>query len=70
VVVAEKLREDRLRDLGYLIVRLVWSELADPATVARKIRTKLELGRRIVAAGGISGTWTVEPEVRIPRCSA
>ena len=70
VVVAEKLREDRLRDLGYLIVRLVWSELADPATVARKISTKLELGRRIVAAGGISGTWTVEPEVRIPRCSA
>ena len=30
VVLAEKLREDRLRDLGYLVVRLVWSELADP----------------------------------------
>ena len=67
VVLAEKLREDRLRDLGYLVVRLVWSELADPVAVARKITTKLEQGRRIVAAGGISGTWTAEPELRIPR---
>lgn len=51
VVIAEKQREDLLRDLGYLVIRLVWSDLTDPAAVARRVRGKLEQGRRIVAAG-------------------
>lgn len=35
----EKLREDRLRDLGLEVVRLTWSELRqDPATVVTRIR--------------------------------
>lgn len=33
----EKQREDRLRDLGYEVVRLIWEELADPELVRRKI---------------------------------
>ncbi|OLT40264.1 hypothetical protein BJF86_05565 [Serinicoccus sp. CNJ-927] len=34
----EKLREDRLRELGYEVVRLTWADLDDPAAVARKIK--------------------------------
>lgn len=34
---AEKLREDRLRELGYEVVRLTWSDLARPQTVLRKV---------------------------------
>lgn len=34
---AEKVREDRLRELGYEVVRLTWSELSDPDTVVRKV---------------------------------
>lgn len=34
----EKLREDRLRELGYEVVRLTWADLADPALVGRRLR--------------------------------
>lgn len=34
---AEKIREDRLRKLGYEVVRLTWADLADPARVKRLI---------------------------------
>jgi hypothetical protein len=34
----EKRREDRLRAMGYEVVRLVWSDLADPQRVWRLIR--------------------------------
>lgn len=40
-LVAEKQREDRLRAVGFRIVRLVWADLADPAIVARKIAQAL-----------------------------
>lgn len=36
-LIAEKLREDRLRELGYNIVRLTWADLADHAVVSRKV---------------------------------
>ncbi|WP_010146805.1 type IV toxin-antitoxin system AbiEi family antitoxin domain-containing protein [Serinicoccus profundi] len=34
----EKLREDRLRELGYEVVRLTWADLADPRLVERRLR--------------------------------
>lgn len=34
---AEKVREDRLRELGYEVVRLTWADLASGATVAGKL---------------------------------
>jgi len=37
VLVAEKLREDRLRSLGYEVVRLVWADLKNPDLVRRRI---------------------------------
>ncbi|WP_299518132.1 hypothetical protein [uncultured Serinicoccus sp.] len=33
----EKLREDRLRELGYEVVRLTWADLEDPRVVQRKL---------------------------------
>lgn len=38
---AEKLREDRLRELGYEIVRLTWADLADHVVVRRKVLVKV-----------------------------
>jgi very-short-patch-repair endonuclease len=35
---AEKLREDRLRELGYEVVRLTWADLARPDRVVAKVR--------------------------------
>jgi very-short-patch-repair endonuclease len=40
-LVAEKVREDRLRALGYLVIRVTWDELADPQRLLRRIRAVL-----------------------------
>lgn len=37
-LMAEKRREDALRRLGYRVIRLVWSDLADPERVARLLQ--------------------------------
>jgi very-short-patch-repair endonuclease len=37
-LVAEKAREDALREAGYVVIRIVWSDLDHPAEVARRIR--------------------------------
>lgn len=39
----EKRREDALRRSGWVVVRLVWADLADPALVARRILDALAL---------------------------
>lgn len=46
VVWAEKRREDRLRDLGYEVVRVVWSDLDDPVALGRRIRAAVNRARR------------------------
>ncbi|UTT67156.1 endonuclease domain-containing protein [Janibacter sp. CX7] len=43
---AEKLREDRLRELGYEVVRLTWADLSDPRVVRRKVGAALDRARR------------------------
>lgn len=37
VVFREKLREDRLRRLGWIVVRLVWADLQRPAIIAHRL---------------------------------
>jgi hypothetical protein len=37
-LIAEKRREDRIRDLGYEVVRVVWADLAAPAELVGRIR--------------------------------
>ena len=49
VLVAEKRREDRIRELGYQVVRVVWSELDDPAALARRIRAAINRARASAA---------------------
>ena len=61
VVIAEKRREDRLRSLGYTVVRFVWSDLADPAAMAATVSAALEQGARTVRVGGLTGTWAADP---------
>ncbi len=42
---AEKIREDRLRELGHEVVRLVWTELSDPRIVHRKVMAAVARAR-------------------------
>ena len=37
----EKVREDRLRELGYEVVRVTWADLADPAGLLSRVRAAL-----------------------------
>ena len=43
-VFAEKVREDRIRDAGLVVVRWTWSDLDDPAHLADRIRRALHRG--------------------------
>ncbi|QDP95490.1 hypothetical protein FOE78_05850 [Microlunatus elymi] len=46
-VFREKQREDRLRELGYIVVRWVWDDLFHPERLVARIRRALELGARL-----------------------
>lgn len=41
VLWAEKKREDRLRRLGYTVVRIIWADLEQPGAVAAKVRAAI-----------------------------
>jgi very-short-patch-repair endonuclease len=45
----EKQREDRLRELGYEIVRVTWSDLDSPQELAVRIRRAVVRSRRLTA---------------------
>ena len=49
VVVKEKQREDLFRASGFIVVRVVWSDLDQPKTVVRRIAAALEQGRQASA---------------------
>lgn len=66
VVIAEKVREDLIRGLGYVVVRFVWAELSNPSAMVAKINAAITRGRSVVDADGISGSWTAEPALQIP----
>jgi very-short-patch-repair endonuclease len=40
-LVAEKVREDRLRELGYRVLRVTWADLEDPWRLVQRIRAAL-----------------------------
>jgi hypothetical protein len=50
IVEAEKRREDRIRALGYAVVRLTWDDLARPELVMRKIREGLRQAELLAPA--------------------
>jgi very-short-patch-repair endonuclease len=41
----EKRREDRLREMGYEVVRVTWSELDDPRALAQRIAAAVRRAR-------------------------
>jgi very-short-patch-repair endonuclease len=45
-VVAEKRREDRIRELGYLVLRVTWVDLRRPAELSARIRHAISLAAR------------------------
>ncbi|MFC9432537.1 hypothetical protein [Nocardia sp. NPDC057030] len=59
MTIAEQNRADRLRALGWSVVRWSWADLADPARLAGRIRAAGE------AAGGVrrSGHWAPTPRI-------
>jgi len=65
VVVEEKIREDRIRDLGYVVVRFLWADLAEPAAVLAKVEAALARGRQVIANRGLAGTWSADPAFQI-----
>lgn len=46
IVYQEKLREDRLRQAGWVVVRWTWDDLETPGALASKIRAAMELAGR------------------------
>lgn len=55
-VLAEKAREERLTELGWLVVRVTWADLSRPEQLAGRIRSARQARRRLVRAGGIRGS--------------
>ncbi|MBM9466464.1 hypothetical protein [Nakamurella leprariae] len=65
VLVREKEREDALRSAGFTVVRFVWKELSHPDLVLARVEEAWERGRRMLAAGAVTGTVHVTPPLRI-----
>ncbi|MBJ8347996.1 endonuclease domain-containing protein [Antrihabitans sp. YC2-6] len=59
VVIAEKVREDRLRALGWIVVRITWDDLEDAARLVARIRSAAGIAR----CSRRIGTWTPTPRV-------
>lgn len=58
VVWKEKRREDRLRRLGYVVIRVVWSDLEQPAQLLARIRAEIARtspDKRSLPAGNVVG---------------
>jgi hypothetical protein len=50
-VFTEKVREDRIRELGWHVVRWTWSDLNDPVGLGQRIRRAIEFGAARQSAG-------------------
>lgn len=50
-LIREKQREDRIRETGLVVVRLVWADLYRPDRLAARVRHAMAQGRRALDAG-------------------
>ncbi len=66
VVLAEKAREDKLREAGLIVIRIVWADFADPTGLARRVREALTNGKRSVDAGLVTARLVTTPARRLP----
>ncbi|MEV6773159.1 hypothetical protein AB0N05_31445 [Nocardia sp. NPDC051030] len=60
VILDEKKREDRIRALGWLVVRITWSDLHSPD----RLRTRLASAATTAARSHRTGRWTPTPPTR------
>ena len=65
VLAREKRREDQIRELGWMVVRLTWSDLADPVRTGSRLRSAMTRGRRLKDVSGLVGTHRCTPPIRI-----
>jgi len=61
VVMAERRREKRMQEAGFIVIRIVWSDLRDLAALERRIREAMARGGRATRAGLVTGTTTLSP---------
>jgi hypothetical protein len=66
-VIREKHREDDLRRLGLVVVRLTWRELSDRQLVHERVAAAVDQGRKVMAMGGMAATLAPRPAIRIGR---
>lgn len=64
-VLEEKAREERLTELGWLVIRVTWADLANPAKLAARIQQACRSRRRLVDIGAIRGSATAAAPMRI-----
>ncbi|WP_353650517.1 hypothetical protein ABLG96_06230 [Nakamurella sp. A5-74] len=64
VVLAEKGREERLSERGWLVIRVIWADLARPQAFADRVLRACGNRRRPVAAFGLRGSIRTTPPVR------
>lgn len=57
VVLAEKRREERLTELGWLVIRVTWADLARPEVLVQRVVRACRARRRLVAAGNLRGSF-------------
>ena len=67
LVLDEALREKRMRELGWQVLRVIWSELFDLPTLERRIRALQARGRAVLASVGIDGSVRPLAPIRIAR---
>lgn len=63
-VLSEKRREDAVRGLGYLVLRIVWRELDDRVALERRVSQALHRGRDL-RTRGLTALGTYRPGRRI-----
>lgn len=61
VVLDEKRREERLSELGWLVIRAIWADLAQPDVFADRVLRACGNRRRLVAACGVRGSLRTTP---------
>lgn len=56
VVLAERARERKLLALGYVVIRIIWSELPDLQALKRRFLSDMQIGLKRMELGGPAGT--------------
>ncbi len=59
VVIAEKIREDRLRALGWIVVRFTWEDLDNPERLIARIQSAARAAQRAQRVG----SWIPTPRI-------